>query len=54
MGRACRDIVECAAQEAAVRQGRVDDAPVYETWMRAPGGDVIQRVGVINKGPVER
>ena len=39
-----------AAQETAVRQGRVDDAPVYETWMRVPGGDVIQRVGVINSG----
>lgn len=39
-----------AANEAAVRQGRVDDAPVYETWMRVPGGDVIQRVGVLNDG----
>ncbi|MEM9465384.1 MAG: hypothetical protein AAGA90_08410 [Actinomycetota bacterium] len=39
-----------AAEEKAVRQGRVDDAPVYETWMRVPGGDVIQRVGVLNDG----
>ncbi len=39
-----------ASDEAAVRQGRVDDAPVYETWMRVPGGDVIQRVGVLNDG----
>ena len=39
-----------AADEKAVRQGRVDDAPVYETWMRVPGGDVIQRVGVLNDG----
>lgn len=39
-----------AADEAAVRQGRVDDAPVFETWMRVPGGDIIQRVGVLNDG----
>ena len=39
-----------ASAEVAVRQGRVDDAPVYETWMRVPGGDVIQRVGVLNDG----
>ena len=39
-----------ATEEKAVRQGRVDDTPVYETWLRVPGGDVIQRVGVLNDG----
>ncbi|MEM9521910.1 MAG: hypothetical protein AAGA37_21560 [Actinomycetota bacterium] len=39
-----------AAEQVAVRQGRVDDAPVYETWMRVAGGDIIQRVGVLNNG----
>lgn len=39
-----------ASTERAVRQDRVDDTPVFETWMRVPGGDVIQRVGVVNDG----
>lgn len=39
-----------AGQERAVRQSRVDDTPVFETWLRVPGGDVIQRVGVVNDG----
>lgn len=39
-----------APTERAVRQNRVDDTPVFETWMRVPGGDVIQRVGVVNDG----
>lgn len=39
-----------AAQERAVRQSRVDDTPVFETLLRVPGGDVIQRVGVVNDG----
>ncbi|MDG1876508.1 MAG: hypothetical protein P8I99_03720 [Acidimicrobiales bacterium] len=39
-----------AATQAAVRQDRVDDTPVFETWMRVPGGDVVQRVGVVNDG----
>lgn len=39
-----------APNEVAVRQDRVDDTPVFETWMRVAGGDVIQRVGVINDG----
>ena len=39
-----------ASAERAVRQDRVDDTPVFETWMRVPGGDVIQRVGVLNDG----
>lgn len=36
--------------EVAVRQARIDDAPVYETWLRVPGGDVIQRVASANDG----
>lgn len=39
-----------AHDEVAVRQSRVADAPVYETWMRVPGGDVIQRVASANDG----
>jgi len=39
-----------ASEQRAVRQGRVEDTPVYETWMRVPGGDVIQRVGISNDG----
>src|SRR5262245_5213223 len=32
------------ANEVAVRQHRVDDAPVVETAMRVPSGDAVQRV----------
>lgn len=39
-----------AARERAVRQTRVDDTPVFETRMRVPRGDVVQRVGVVNDG----
>ena len=39
-----------ASAERAVRQNRLDDTPVYETRMRVAGGDVIQRVGVLNDG----
>jgi len=39
-----------AHTQTAVRQLRVDDTPVFETWIRVPGGDVIQRVGVVNDG----
>ena len=39
-----------AHAQTAVRQDRVDDTPVFETWMRVPGGDVVQRVGVVNHG----
>ena len=39
-----------AHEEVAVRQSRVADAPVYETWMRVPGGDVVQRVASANDG----
>ena len=39
-----------ASTQTAVRQDRVDDTPVFETWMRVPGGDIIQRVGVVNDG----
>jgi len=38
------------AHEERLRRGRVDDTPVYEQWLRVPGGDVIQRVGVVNDG----
>ncbi|HEY5154236.1 MAG TPA: hypothetical protein VIJ47_05845 [Acidimicrobiales bacterium] len=36
------------AQEAAVRQRLVGDAPVIETLMRIPGGDAVQRVYAIH------
>jgi len=39
-----------AGLERAVRQTRVDDTPVFETRMRVPRGDVVQRVGVVNDG----
>lgn len=39
-----------ASEQRAVRQHRVAETPVFETWMRVPGGDVIQRVGVSNYG----
>ena len=39
-----------AHDEVAVRQSRVADAPVYETWMRVPTGDVVQRVASANDG----
>jgi len=39
-----------AHDEVAVRQSRVADAPVYETWMRVPSGDVVQRVASANDG----
>jgi hypothetical protein len=30
--------------ETAVRQKRLEDGPVVETWLRLPGGDAVQRV----------
>ncbi len=39
-----------AHDERAVRQTRIDDTPVSETWLRVPGGDVIQRVAAISDG----
>ncbi|MEQ8840065.1 MAG: hypothetical protein RIB98_03720 [Acidimicrobiales bacterium] len=39
-----------AHDEVAVRQSRVADAPVYETWMRVPSGDVVLRVASANDG----
>ncbi|MEM7142941.1 MAG: hypothetical protein AAF548_18095 [Actinomycetota bacterium] len=39
-----------AHDKVAVRQSRVADAPVYETWMRVPNGDVVQRVAAANDG----
>lgn len=39
-----------AHEEVAVRQSRVADAPVYETWMRVPAGDIVQRVASANDG----
>ena len=49
-GVRCADRWRLAHEERAVRQNRVDDTPVYETWLRVPGGDVIQRVAVLNDG----
>lgn len=49
-GVGAEDRWRIAHDEIAVRQSRVDDAPVYETWMRVPGGDVIQRVASANDG----
>jgi len=39
-----------AHDEVAVRQSRVANAPVYETWLRVPSGDVVQRVASANDG----
>lgn len=39
-----------AHDEVAVRQSRIADAPVYETRLRVPGGDVIQRVASAGHG----
>lgn len=39
-----------AHDEVAVRQSRVADAPVYETWLRVPAGDVVARVASANDG----
>ena len=39
-----------AHDERAVRQDRIDDTPVSETWLRVPGGEVIQRVAAVNDG----
>ena len=39
-----------AHDEVAVRQSRVENAPVYETWMRIPGGDIVARVASANDG----
>jgi hypothetical protein len=49
-GVGAEDRWRVAHDEVAVRQSRVADAPVYETWMRVPGGDVIQRVASANDG----
>ena len=38
------------AHDERLRRSRVDDTPVYEQWLRVPGGDVILRTGVINDG----
>ena len=35
------------AVDAAVRQSRVDGAPVFETRLRIPGGDIVQRVWAV-------
>ena len=39
-----------AHDEVAVRQSRVGNAPVYETWMRVPAGDIVQRIASANDG----
>jgi hypothetical protein len=49
-GIGAEDRWRVAHDEVAVRQSRVADAPVYETWIRVPGGDVIQRVASLNDG----
>lgn len=38
------------AHDERLRRTRVDDTPVYEQWLRVPGGDAILRTGVINDG----
>ena len=49
-GLRAEDRWRVAHDEVSVRQSRVADAPVYETWMRVPGGDVVQRVAAANDG----
>ena len=49
-GVGAEDRWHVAHEEVAVRQSRVADAPVYETWMRVPSGDVVQRVASANDG----
>ncbi|MDW3217397.1 MAG: hypothetical protein R8F63_02180 [Acidimicrobiales bacterium] len=49
-GVGAEDRWRVAHDEVAVRQSRVSDAPVYETWLRVPGGDVVQRVAAANDG----
>lgn len=49
-GVGAEDRWRAAHDEVAVRQSRLEDAPVYETWLRVPGGDVIQRVASANDG----
>ncbi len=44
-GAGADDRWHIAHDEAAVRQTRIDDTPVFETAMRIPGGDLICRVG---------
>jgi len=38
------------SQEAAVRQRRIDNAPVFETRLRVPSGDAVQRVWCVADG----
>jgi hypothetical protein len=38
------------AHEAAVRQRRIDNAPVFETRVRVPSGDAVQRVWCVADG----
>ena len=49
-GVGAEDRWHVAHREMAVRQHRVGDAPVYSTWMRVPGGDVIERVAAVSDG----
>ncbi len=44
-GAGADDRWHLAHDEADVHQTRIDDAPVFETAMRVPGGEVICRVG---------
>jgi hypothetical protein len=41
------------SREAAVRQRLVDDAPVVETAMRVPGGDILHRAFAVRDGGEE-
>lgn len=41
------------SREVAVRQRLVDDAPVVETAMRVPGGDVVERVYAVRDGQAD-
>ena len=49
-GAGADDRWHVAHEEVAVRQRRIVDAPVLETAMRIPGGDLVQRVASVNDG----
>ena len=49
-GAGADDRWHVAHEEVAVRQRRLDDAPVLETALRVPGGDLVQRVASVHDG----
>ncbi len=49
-GAGADDRWHLAHLETSVRQTRVDDAPVFETSMRIPSGDLVCRVGSVTDG----